>query len=220
MKSLNILLILLLLPPFLKGCTSHETRFYRNKAIEIIKSDLINTLEDYESYDPIATEISRQKFDYLGDTIVQNLIKEIRVIDSIVDFRRGEEEKAYRAVKLSRYPYDKNKEYVALYKWGRASSARFHAEKKLLILVDSLLLLVEKQNSNIYGWKIRYKIKHKGDEVHPKEYDYIYYTDRDCNKILYKIVSSDNNNVEFAERIYDWAIERKKKSNNACFNLN
>ena len=54
---------------------SREERFYRDKALDVINKDLIQKLDDYKSYEPIKTGITRLEFEYLGDTLAQNLIK-------------------------------------------------------------------------------------------------------------------------------------------------
>jgi len=115
MKILNIVVVLLLSLLLFTGCMSREKRFYRDKALEIIKIDLVNTLDDYDSYEPIETTISRLTLDYIGDTLVQNLIKEIRDADSIINLRRDDNEKAYRMVtSCGGYRYFKEEEVDAL----------------------------------------------------------------------------------------------------------
>lgn len=91
MKQFNIAVIFFL---FFTGCMSREERYYRDKALELINKNLIQTLNNYDSYEPISTEISRLGLDYLGDSLVQNLIKDIRKADSIVDLKREEEKKS------------------------------------------------------------------------------------------------------------------------------
>lgn len=106
------------------------------------------------------------------------------------------------------------KRYEAEIVWSQTSSARCHAEQELLILVDSILPLVEKQDTCIYGWEVNHKFKCKVAEAYPKYYDYTYYLDKDCNQILFKAndeLSWSNDDVEFANRIYKHAIERRKE---------
>ena len=135
------------------GCMSRENQNYKDKAIEIIKIDLSNTLDDFDSYEILETETSRMRLDYLGDTLIQNLIKEIRKADSIVVLKRNKDIEAYRSLKSYRgYPYYNTlTDHKGLKRWSKAISERYDANQKRLILVDSILPLVEKQDSCLYG---------------------------------------------------------------------
>ena len=213
MKGLNYLAIFLF-PCLLTGCISREDNPYKDKALELIKKDLFNTLDNYDNYEPIGIEISRLRLDYLGDSLIQDLIKEIRKADSVVELKRKTDIEAYRSLKSYRgYPYyNKLTDYTGLMKWSKAISERYDVDQKRQILVDSILPLVEKQDSCMYGWKVNYKFRHKRNEAYPEIYNYTYYLNKDCNQILLFVgeLSWSDDDVAFADRIYKEAQERKK----------
>ena len=216
MKVFKLITIALLFPLLIAGCMSREERYYRDKALELIKKDLVNALDDYDSYEPIETDISRLRLDFIGDTLIQNLIKEIRNADSVVALRHNEEREAYRIVRLTNYSIgdSEKRHYEALIKWGKIGAAKLNAEDKRLVLVDSILPLVDRQESRIYGWRVNHRIRYKG-KGYPKVCDYTYYLDKDCNHILLKIDeerSWSDDDIEFATRIYEEALERKKEN--------
>lgn len=215
MKPLKNIETFLLFFFLFTGCMSREDMNYKDKAIEIIKDDLSKTLDDFDNYELIETEISRMRLDYLGDTLIQNLIKEIRKVDSIVALKRDEEKEAYRSLKSYRgYPYYNTlTDHKGLMRWNNAISERYDADQERLILVDSILSLVEKQDSSLYGWKVNYKFRRKGSGAYPEIYDFTYYLNKDCNQILLNIgeLSWSDDNVEFASRIYEEALERRKE---------
>ena len=80
-------------------------------------------------------------------------------------------------------------------------------------MVDSFLLLVEKQDCSLYGWKVNHRFKYKGSKPYLEDYDLTYYMNKDCNQILL-IVDEQSwgyEDVKYAERIYKEALERRKE---------
>ena len=98
---------------------------------------------------------------------------------------------------------------LGLMRWGNTSSALHHAEKKRLVLVDSILILAKNQDADSYGWSINHKFRYKG-EFFPEVCGFTYYMDKECNQILFKSDNWCDDGVEFANRIYEEALERKK----------
>lgn len=189
------------------GCLSREERLHREKALDVIKQDMLNTMDDVDSYEPIETTLSRLKMDYLSDTLVQNVVNEIRGTDSVIAMKRKEEEEAYRIMRIYSWPPGNREEKKYERELINIADEGYHAREKRNALLDSMLSLVARQNSNLYGWKINHIFRHKGEI-----YEYVYFMNKDCNQILLKTESSYGPyDIEFANSIYEEALVREKR---------
>lgn len=212
MKEIRIITTYILLSILILGCMSREKRYYRDKALGLIKNDLDNSLENYGELNCLEAEIERMKFDYFGDTLVRKLINKIIIADSIVEKRNEEDMSAYRCLHIYDYPFGENerKRVEAYYKWGMTSSAKIDAIQERERLVDSILPLIEKQDTSKYGWRIVSYFKCKNRDGVFKERKYTYYMNKDCNHILFKDDSYSGSDIGFAIERYKEALDRKE----------
>ena len=66
MKVFKLITIVLLFSLFITGCMSREERFYRDKALKIIKKDLTNMKVHVDSNRPIETKMFNGKLGLSG----------------------------------------------------------------------------------------------------------------------------------------------------------
>lgn len=221
MRDFKLIATLLLFSLFITGCMSREERFYRDKALKIIKKDLVNMMVHIDSNQPIKTKMSMVNLDNLGDTLIQNLTVAIRDADSVIHERCEEERKAFRIYR-SFGDSDGSYKINAGNNWSRASSAVNRASQERQNLVDSLSSLVKEkgQNNHKLGRRVNLVFHRKGNENYSEEY-YTYYLDKECSKILLKVYGEGNQTlymedgdfywsddyVEIANRIYEETLE-------------
>ena len=190
---------------------------YKNKALELIKKDILCTIGNRNDYQPKDTKMYKVNLAYFGDTLIQNLATAINEADSVVQERRDEERKA---IKIYRSFGDCDGDYKirASARWSSASSAVRRAEEERRTLIDSLSSIVNEkgQDDNKLGWKVNHTFYIKnGNEDYLGDSYYTYYFDKDCSHILLKVCGGktlygeqdfyywSNDYIERANRLYE-----------------
>ena len=206
MKEFKLIATLLLFSLFITGCMSREERFYRDKALKIIKKDLTNIKIPVDSNQPIETKMSMVNLDYLGDTLIQNITAAIKEADSVVYERREEETKAFRIYR-SFGDSDGSYKINAGNNWSRASSAVNRALQERRLLIDSLSSLVKEkgQENRILGWRVNLVFQNKGNDNYFDDFYFTYYLDKECNQILLKVCGDGNQTLNIDGEDFYWS---------------
>ena len=188
----------------ISGCQSRE-----EKALATIRESMNKTLDDFNSYEPVETKIDSLKYDRYGDTLLVNVILRMKLTeDMIVSF-----EKDYKKAKklfdiwddprmynYSNFAYNKRKK--AYDDMQIAAIGLGALEKAQQEYLDTLLILDKKYTGELYGWRISHKYRYKTKDGTPSLSHLIYYMDKKCEKILFKM--SGNDEDDFSWQKYIW----------------
>jgi len=201
------------------GCQSRE-----EKALATIRESMNKTLDDFNSYEPVETKIDSLKYDRYGDTLLVNVILRMKLTeDMIVSF-----EKDYKKAKelfdiwddprmynYSNFAYNKRKK--AYDDMQIAAIGLGALEKAQQEYLDTLLILDKKYTGELYGWRISHKYRYKTKDGTPSLNHLIYYMDKKCEKILFKMSGNDEDDfswqkyVNYLDHFYSKAKTGTKK---------
>lgn len=197
-------------------CQSRE-----EKALATIREEMNKTLDDIKSYEPIETKIDSLKYDIYGDTVVIKHIFKMKLSDGVLDLMKDDYRKAKklfdiwddpRMYNYSSFAYNKRKkayEELQIAKIGLEV-----LEKSRELDLDTLLILTKKHTGELYGWRVHHKFRCKTKGGSPSLCDNVYFMDKKCEKILWRLDEDDmtwNRYVWYIDDAYKEAKERNER---------
>lgn len=188
----------------ISGCQSRE-----EKALATIRESMNKTLDDFNSYEPVETKIDSLKYDRYGDTLLVNVILRMKLTEDIIVSFEKDYKKAKklfdiwddpRMYNYSNFAYNKRKK--AYDDMQIAAIGLGALEKAQQEYLDTLLILDKKYTGELYGWRISHKYRYKTKDGTPSLSHLIYYMDKKCEKILFKMSGNDEDDFSWQKYIY------------------
>lgn len=219
MKKMISYCIIAIMAYSIYGCQSRE-----EKALATIRESMNNTLDDITSYEPIETKIDSLKYDRYGDTLLVNIILRMKLTEEmIVDFEKDykEAKKQFdiwddpRMYNFSSFAYNKRKK--AYEDMQMASVGLGVLEKTLQEYLDTLLILDKEHSDELYGWRVSHKYRFRTKDGTPTLNHLIYYMDKKCEKIMYKMSGNESEDfswqkyVNYVDHFYNEAKSRREE---------
>lgn len=177
---------LLLAIPFLLivSCSSKE-----EKANELIKADMFNSLYDYESYQPIETIIDSSFIEAKKDSIVRRyaylLIENLNIINKRLD--KVKSEKRSLDIWSNSYSSYGREQYLEHYSNIKKEFAEI---KEYMTIANTLMSSIKTRSDSLgtgfIGWEAKHKFRCKNKGGNPDLGNYLYVFDKNMKKITYK----------------------------------
>lgn len=182
---------------------------------------MFKTLPDFESYEPVETKIDSLKNDRYGDTLVAKLVLKMRLMDGVIE----EFDKDYKEAKRIFNIWDDPRMYhysgFALNKRNNAYNdmqtaliGKIATENVRESYLDTLLILDKNHTGELYGWRVHHKFRCNTEDGSPSLCDYVYFMDKKCENILWKLDEDEmswNRYVWYIDDAYNEAKERAER---------
>lgn len=188
----------------ISSCKSRE-----EKALETIREEMNKTLDDFKSYEPIETKIDSLKYDRYGDTLLVNEILRAKLTEDLIVSYRKDYKKAKELFDIwddpAMYNFDSfayNKRKKAYDDLQIAAIALDVLEKTRENYLDTLLILDKKHTGELYGWRVSHKYRCNTKDGTPSLNTLVYYMDKKCEKILFKMTGNDEDDFSYQKYVY------------------
>ena len=186
-----LLLILIIISVF--GCQSKE-----EKAIELIKNDMFKVLYDFNSYEPIETQIDSAFNSIYTDSLMLALAYNLNHLLEAAEKYLSEKESAERDMRI----WENNYSVYARQKFNEAKNDVDESLEKMqasLEIIENLSSQMQKRkeqiSSDFCGWKVVHKFRAKTKGGLSDIGNYMYIFDDKITAINYK---EDLNDKEYA----------------------
>ena len=189
----------------LSGCKSKE-----DKALEVIKNQMFQTLYDFESYQPIETKIDSAFLSIYTDSaiirhgyIINELLEKVnKAFDEINEYKNSMEiwSDSYSCYGIKKF-YEAEEKYGEKIEEAKLYSKMINAES------DTIKLLAQNITPDFYGWKVAHKFRCKTKGGNSEIGNYIYYFDKKIKNIIYQ-EDIDNEDLIRAKEFIKESLEK------------
>ena len=189
----------------LSGCKSKE-----DKALEVIKNQMFQTLYDFESYQPIETKIDSAFLSIYTDSaiirhgyIINELLEKVnKAFDEINEYKNSMEiwSDSYSSYGIKKFYEAKEKDGEKIEE-AKLYSKMINAES------DTIKLLAQNITPDFYGWKVAHKFRCKTKGGNSEIGNYIYYFDKKIKNIIYQ-EDIDNEDLIRAKEFIKESLEK------------
>lgn len=189
----------------LSGCKSKE-----DKALEVIKNQMFQTLYDFESYQPIETKIDSAFLSIYTDSaiirhgyIINELLEKVnKAFDEINEYKNSMEiwSDSYSSYGIKKF-YEAKEKYGKKIEEAKLYSKMINAES------DTIKLLAQNITPDFYGWKVAHKFRCKTKGGNSEIGNYIYYFDKKIKNIIYQ-EDIDNEDLIRAKEFIKESLEK------------
>jgi hypothetical protein len=189
----------------LSGCKSKE-----DKALEVIKNQMFQTLYDFESYQPIETKIDSAFLSIYTDStiirhgyIINELLEKVnKAFDEINEYKNSMEiwSDSYSSYGIKKF-YEAKEKYGEKIEEAKLYSKMINAES------DTIKLLAQNITPDFYGWKVAHKFRCKTKGGNSEIGNYIYYFDKKIKNIIYQ-EDIDNEDLIRAKEFIKESLEK------------
>ena len=206
MKTVLFSTCILLCIITLNSCKSKE-----EKALEIIKNEMFKTLYDFESYEPIETNIDSSFSSLYTDTTI---LRRGYMIAALLDqsdeyIEKIEDAKSTMEIWSDSYSsYSRNRYNEAKEEFDE------NLEKAIFVLdivksqSDTIRNIANNYVSEFNGWKVSHKFRCKTKGGNPTIGNYTYIFDKDMKSIIYR-EDIDDEDLNRVKKLIKEAIENK-----------
>lgn len=204
MKNIISYFLIVILAFNFISCKSRE-----EKALETIREEMNKTLDDFKSYEPIETKIDSLKYDRYGDTLLVNIILRTKLTEDLIvgfekDYKKAKELFDIwddpRMYNFSSFAYNKRKK--AYDDLQIAAIGLEVLEKSKQEYLDTLLILDKKHTGKLYGWRVSHKYRCNTKDGTPSLNHLVYFMDKKCEKILFKMTGNDEDDFSWQKYVY------------------
>lgn len=201
MKNIISYFLIVILAFNFISCKSRE-----EKALETIREEMNKTLDDFKSYEPIETKIDSLKYDRYGDTLLVNIILRTKLTEDLIvgfekDYKKAKELFDIwddpRMYNFSSFAYNKRKK---VYDDLQIAAIGLEVlEKSKQEYLDTLLILDKKHTGEL---RVSHKYRCNTKDGTPSLNHLVYFMDKKCEKILFKMTGNDEDDFSWQKYVY------------------
>lgn len=202
MKKLIVLFCVLLLV----GCKSKE-----EKALALIKEEMFKTLYDYDSYQPVDTQIDSAYTSIYRDSIIYEYAIRFVALQGLADesIKEAKENTKYAEIYADSYYTRSSFEKYIKQAIDELDKLEFYISK-MDSCTDTISLLVKEFSPEFIGWEVKHKFRCKSKGGQALLENYIFIMDEKMTEITHIEDTEDKKIIQIREAI-DKAVSEEKK---------